>query len=85
MKDEQQLEPYKTSDTPFAAFLHFKGMVAVTTRDDPNDYKREIFVFVDVPERPDYEQEWREDKTGHRSYYTSLKIVQHMLRGRKRR
>ena len=83
--EDQELEPYTTSDTPFAAFLHFRGMIVLATRDDPNDHKREIFVFVDVPERSEYEQEWRDNVGGHRSYYASLKTVQHKLRGRKRK
>lgn len=85
-KDQKdELEPYKTSDTPFAAFLHLQGMTPITTRDDPNDYKREVFIFIDVPEREQYEEDWKNDKGGYRTYYTSLKIVQHMLRRRRPR
>jgi len=82
-KDEDELEPYTTSDTPFAAYLHLNGMIVLTTRDDPNDYKREVFVFIDTKERPELEVAWRENIGGYRSYYASLKTVQHKLRGRK--
>lgn len=84
MNNETEIEPYKTSDTPFAAYLHMMGMTPVTTRDDPNDHKREVFVFIDAPERPQYEEDWRNDKGGYRSYFTSLKTMQHMLRRRRR-
>lgn len=39
-------EPFKTSDTPFAAYLHYHNHVLVTLRNDPNDFKRKVFVFV---------------------------------------
>lgn len=39
-------EPFKTSDTPFAAYLHYHKHVLVTLRNDPNDFKRKVFVFV---------------------------------------
>lgn len=77
MQDE--VSPFKTSDTPLAAFLHFKGMTVMTTVDDPNDPKRRVFVFMDEPERETYVQMWKDDQGGQRSYYASLKVVQHML------
>lgn len=40
------MEPFKTSDTPFAAYLHYKGHILVDLVSDPNDYKRKVFVFV---------------------------------------
>jgi len=83
MVKDEELEPYTTSDTPFAAFLHLNGMVVLTTRDDPNDYKRQIFIFIDIAERPDLEQAWQDNTGDFRSYYASLKTVQHKLRGRK--
>lgn len=75
----EELEPYKTSDTPFAAYLHMKGMRILTTVKDPNDHKRKIYVFVDEPLRPQYEEEFISDEGGFKSYWVSLKIVQRYL------
>lgn len=71
------LEPYRTSDTPFAAFLHYHGHKIVGTKQDPNDYKREVCVFIFTDEIPDLEQQWRFGKaTGDlKKYHRSLKIV----------
>lgn len=70
-------EPYKTSDTPFAAFLHYNGCKLVTSRQDPNDYKREVLVFVKSDTIEDLEQEWRYGKGSvePKRYYRSYKIV----------
>lgn len=69
--------PYKTSDTPFAAFLHYLGYKIVGSRQDPNDFKREVLVFVNTPDIPELEQEWRRNQaTGDlKKYHRSLKIV----------
>lgn len=71
------LEPYKTSDTPYAAFLHFSGHKLVGSVQDPNDYKREVCVFIYSDEIPQLEQQWRYGKaTGDlKKYHRSLKIV----------
>lgn len=70
-------DPYKTSDTPFAAFLHFSGHKLVTSRQDPNDYKREVIIFVFDEDIPVLEKEWRFGQaTGDlKRYHRSLKIV----------
>lgn len=70
-------EPYRTSDTPFAAYLHLLGYRMVTTRQDPNDYKREVIVFVYTDDIPAHEMEWRTgNATGNlKKYHRSLKIV----------
>lgn len=74
-------EPYKTSDTPYAAYLHYKGHKLITTRQDPNDYKREVMVFVMSDEIPELEKEWRFGQaTGDlKLYYRSYKIVSRMV------
>ena len=76
-----KLEPYKTSDTPYAAFLHYNGMKIVGSKQDPNDYKREVLVFVNTPELTELEAEWRLGKaTGNlKSYQRSLKIVNRVV------
>lgn len=71
------LEPYKTSDTPFAAYLHYHGHKLVGTKQDPNDYKREVVVFIYSEEIPALEQEWRfgTAQGDLKKYQRSLKIV----------
>lgn len=70
-------QPYKTSDTPFAAYLHYCGHKLVTSRQDPNDYKREVLVFMFSDEISDLEEEWKRGQaTGDlKKYYRSYKIV----------
>lgn len=71
------LEPYKTSDTPYAAFLHYSGHKLVGSVQDPNDYKREVCVFIYSEEIPQLEQQWRFGKAEGdlKKYHRSLKIV----------
>ncbi len=71
------LEPYKTSDTPYAAFLHFSGHKLVGSVQDPNDYKREVCVFIYSDKIPQLEQDWRFGKAigDLKKYHRSLKIV----------
>lgn len=76
-----EMEPYKTSDTPYAAYLHYCGHKILGSRQDPNDYKREVLVFVYTPEIADLEEEWR---AGHatgdlKRYQRSLKIVNRVV------
>ena len=71
------LEPYKTSDTPYAAYLHYSGIQLVGTKQDPNDYKREVIVFIFTDTIPKLEQEWRNGEAvgDLKKYHRSLKIV----------
>lgn len=75
------LEPYRTSDTPYAAFLHYSGLKLVGTKQDPNDYKREVIVFIYTDEIPKLEQEWRLARAvgDLRKYHRSLKIVNRLV------
>lgn len=70
-------EPYRTSDTPFAAFLHFSGYKIVGSKQDPNDYKREVLVFILDDNIADLEAEWRLGKAEGdlKKYHRSLKIL----------
>lgn len=70
-------KPYRTSDTPFAAYLHYLGYKLVTSVQDPNDYKREVLVFVFDEKAPELEKEWRlgDAKGDLKKYHRSLKIV----------
>lgn len=74
---EPSIEPYRTSDTPFAAYLHYCGHKLVGTKQDPNDYKREVVVFILDETIPALEQEWRFGKAmgDLKKYHRSLKIV----------
>lgn len=74
-------EPYKTSDTPYAAFLHYSGYRIVTSQQDPNDYKREVLVFVLDENIPVLEKEWRLGKANgdFKKYHRSLKIVNRFI------
>lgn len=72
-----KLEPYSTSDTPFAAFLHLCGYQIVKSVQDPNDYKREVLLFVKDEYIDGLADLWkRGDAKGNlRDYQRSLKIV----------
>lgn len=71
------LEPYRTSDTPFAAYLHYCGYKLAGTKQDPNDYKREVVVFIFDDDIPKHEESWRLSKAEGdlKKYHRSLKIV----------
>lgn len=75
-------EPYKTSDTPFAAFLHYSGHRLITSQQDPNDYKREVIVFMLDAEIPELEKLWRlgEAVGDLKKFHRSLKIVNRYVR-----
>lgn len=81
-------EPYRTSDTPFAAYLHYIGYRIVTSVQDPNDYKREVLVFVLDDEIPSLEDAWRTGRAEGdlKKYHRSLKIVNRfIIEARKKR
>lgn len=77
-----ELNPYKTSDTPFAAYLHYSGLRPLTTKQDPNDYKREVLVFLDNERVKELEIEWQTGKAvgDLKKYYRSYKIVSNMIK-----
>lgn len=70
-------QPYKTSDTPYAAFLHYSGYRIVTSVQDPNDYKREVLVFLYDDEIPQLEKDWKLGIAAgdFKKFHRSLKIV----------
>lgn len=72
-----KLAPYRTSDTPYAAFLHYSGYRIVHSEQDPNDYKREVLLFLSDDAIPELEKEWRlGNSVGNlKKYHRSLKIV----------
>jgi hypothetical protein len=77
MTEKIEYEPYKTSDTPYAAFLHFSGYRILGSTQDPNDYKREVIVFLLDDNLLNLEDEWRSGKAvgNLKTYQRSLKIV----------
>ena len=70
-------QPYKTSDTPYAAFLHYSGYKIITSVQDPNDYKREVLVFMLDDAIPELEENWKLGKAEGdlKKFHRSLKIV----------
>lgn len=82
-----ELEPYKTSDTPFAAYLVMCGMKLVGSVQDPNDYKREVVVFVSDTIIPDLEEDWKTSKAqgNLKTYHRSLKIVNRYINEARRK
>lgn len=74
-------EPYKTSDTPYAAYLHYSGQKLVSSRQDPNDFKREVLVFIYTEAIPQLETSWRLGKAvgDLKKYHRSLKIINRVV------
>jgi hypothetical protein len=73
--------PYRTSDTPYAAYLYYSGHKPVIMRPDPNDYKRLVFVFVEHPDIPKLEDDYKNGTpiVELKKYYKSYKIVTRMV------
>lgn len=82
-----KLEPYKTSDTPFAAFLHYSGNKLIGSVQDPNDYKREVMLFISTDEVKQLEADWRLGKAvgDFKKYHRSLKIVNRFVSDARRK
>ncbi len=79
--EDSSPKPYKTSDTPYAAYLHYMGYTPLVMRPDPNDYKRLVFVFVfDEPIKA-LEDEYRngDPLVQLKKYHKSYKIVTRMV------
>jgi hypothetical protein len=74
-------EPYKTSDTPFAAFLYINGHKVVTSRQDPNDYKREVLIFVKDDDVEILERQWRMNSVDGdlKAFHRALKIINRLI------
>jgi hypothetical protein len=80
-------EPYKTSDTPFAAFLHYFGYRILGTKQDPNDYKREVIIFLLDDRIPGLEKDWSQGlaEGNFKKYHRSLKIVNRTINENRRK
>jgi len=75
-------EPYRTSDTPFAAYLHYHKHVLVTLRDDPNDFRRKVYVFVEQDNTKELANEYYhgEGSVPAPQYYKSVRFMFAKLR-----
>lgn len=75
-------EPFTTSDTSLAAYLHYKGHQFVGIMQDPNDLQRKVFVFVELKETDKVKDEYMSNQvTVHpKLYYKSIRIMHRMLR-----
>lgn len=82
-----ELEPMTTSDTPFAAFLHYHSHQLIGMKPDPNDAKRQVYIFVKNEETPSlmaryYEGERYIDDCAR--YYKSIRACFAYLKGNTR-
>lgn len=76
------MDPFKTSDTPFAAYLHYKGHILVNLVNDPNDAKRKVFVFVQTEETPTIQKLFYDEGAPAEAnqYYKSIRFIYRELR-----
>lgn len=58
--NDEDLQPFMTSDTPFAAFLRYHSHQVVGMRPDPNDMKRKVYVFIQKNDTKDLQAEYYE-------------------------
>jgi hypothetical protein len=82
MEDSMESKPYKTSDTPYAAFLHYHKHQFVTVRKDPNDIKRKVYVFIEIETTKDLEKEYYNGEPNVIAplYYKSVRLMFAKLR-----
>lgn len=75
--EDSLIEPYRTSDTPFAAYLDYCGHTLVGIIKDPSNARRRIFVFIYSEDIPKLEQDWEFGRINGdlKKYHRSLKIV----------
>ena len=76
------LEPFRTSDTPFAAYLLCNGQTLVTVIKDPNDVKRKVFVFARNDDTQDIEDSYYKQgaPTEAYKYYKSVRLIYRELK-----
>lgn len=76
------MDPVKTSDTPYAAYLLYKGHILVDLVDDPNDYKRKVFVFIEKPETKEVNDLFYNGGAPAEAnlYYKSIRVIYRELR-----
>jgi hypothetical protein len=76
-------EPFKTSDTSLAAYLHLNGHTFVGMMQDPNDTHRKVYVFMEKDDTEDVESNYLsgEVNVNPKLYYKSIRIMHKYLRG----
>lgn len=75
-------DPYKTSDTSLAAYLHYKNHQFIGIMQDPNDLHRKVYVFVEQEDTNQCTDDYQSNAvTVHpKLYYKSIRIMHRMLR-----
>lgn len=75
------MEPFKTSDTSLAAFLHYNGQEALGLMQDPNDSHRKVFVFVKTESTEDSIKEYSDGLVtlNPKLYYKSIRRMHKLL------
>ena len=76
-------DPFKTSDTSLAAYMHYNGHTFVGMMQDPNDAHRKVYVFVQRDNTEDVEDEYLSGEVlvNPKLYYKSIRIMHKYLRG----
>lgn len=75
-------EPFTTSDTSLAAYLHYKNHQFIGIMQDPNDTHRKVYVFIEDPETKEVSEEYLSGSVtvNPKLYYKSIRIMHRMLR-----
>lgn len=76
-------EPYTTSDTSLAAYIHYNGHTFIGIMQDPNDSHRKVYVFVEQNNTNNVEDEYLSGEVlvNPKLYYKSIRIMHKYLRG----
>jgi hypothetical protein len=82
LQADYSAEPFTTSDTSLAAYLHMNQHIFIGIKQDPNDAHRKVYVFVKTEETDELEHEYLSGEiTVHpKLYYKSIRIMHKMLR-----
>jgi hypothetical protein len=75
-------EPFTTSDTSLAAYLHYKNHTFMGLMQDPNDLQRKVYVFIKEDSTDSVAGEYQTGEvTVHpKLYYKSIRIMHRNLR-----
>ncbi len=75
-------EPFTTSDTSLAAYLHYKDHMFIGIMQDPNDLQRKVYVFVEDESTKNCADEYQSGQVtvSPKLYYKSIRIMHRMLR-----
>jgi len=75
-------DPFKTSDTSLAAYLHYKNHQFIGIMQDPNDLHRKVFVFIEQEDTEPVVDEYQSNQiiVHPKLYYKSIRIMHRMLR-----